>query len=750
MDIDPALYFLIVVPDGSPFEATPMQGFAYSLCKNSWLIRRLAFLPATIFDLTDVGRETVIARKMTGVSPIRWRGISPKALLSHQFPFFLPFSLVILPEEEDPQRYLDWAKSGEFRPTIVAKSGGDLSYADLTVEGLRDAFLAVCDRMPSHADPEQIKEMREALSRWEELKPRSLGYQVGGHNTVTPNICALLSVGFEDLVYGRFKEIQKGLGPYVDQIVRTTNSILQERENVGRRDIQRIFRRPPDINLFAPAIYPWFFNLPVPDGLEREEGKRFSAARQILQRQSGYGFEVTSSRQLSAFGDDGQESSKRSPHELFWLRTAELFLATDVVSVLTASEFSALVRWPNEINRALGVVRSFSEHYRGKTPSPRKRIIAFREVQARLASATPKEFLPLVRQARDGVRIIADAHLEWLDLDGLPLMIRKDCCRIPVTPGNLFIETLSACPPVRLTPSDFESILVIRALENTDPISSIFETVFDQFDPGWRHSATVKFIHVSSEDEFVAAINAYDGPMVVFDGHGVHRPNGVGQLFLGSDPVDVWSLKDKIERMPPIVVLSACDTHAADRNHATTANGFLTLGARAVLSSVFPLNAAYAAIFVARLILRVRLFLKEAPEAYGEAVTWLEVVSGMLRMQLMTDLLLQLLTKQLLNEEQYGEVHLLGNSAINGRSPDPFSIVFAKLEELGLSGATLKSELETTVANSSVISYLQIGRPETILIDTVERVAGQFKKMEARLVQGNHLRLESAASSEAS
>ncbi len=735
MDIDPTIYFIFVVPDGSPYQATPMQGFAYSLCKNSWLIRRISLLPTTIFDLTDEGRETLVARKMSGVYQTRWRGISPKALLSFPFPYFTPFSLIILPEDESSRQYLDWASTGEFRPTIVAKSGGDLSYEDLTQEQLGELFLAVCDRMPAHVNSEQIQAAREALNQWKPLKSRSLGYQVGGHNTITPNLCALSAIGFDDLVHGRFQEIGSDLGPYLDQIVKTTTSILQERESVGRRDMQRIFRRPPDLNLFAPAIYPWFFDLPAPASFEREEAKRFNAARRVLQRQSGYGFEITSNWELLAFGGVEQADAKLSPHQLLWLRAHELFLATDAVSVLTASEFSALVRWPNEINRTLGAVRNFSEHYRSRAPSSRKRVLAFREVQARLASATPRELLPLIRQARDGIRIIADAHLEWLDLDGLPLMIRKDCSRIPVTPGNLFLDTLSAKAPIQLTPKDFDSILVIRAAESADPISSVFETVFDQFEPGWRDSTTISFVQVSNEDELVAAFDAYSGPMVIFDGHGEHKPRGVGQLLLGANSIDVWSLKDKIETMPPIVILSACDTHAADRNHATTANGFLTLGARAVLSSVFPLNAAHAAIFVARLILRVRVFLKEAPNVYGEALTWLEVISGMLRMQLMTDFLLRLLSKTLINEEQYQSIHLIGNSAINGRAPDPFSVLFVRLEELGLSAATLKAELEIAVANSSVISYLQIGRPETILIDVNDRVARQLKEIEQRTVE---------------
>src|SRR5438045_836761 len=119
--------------------------------------------------------------------------------------------------------------------------------------------------------------------------------------------------------------------------------------------------------------------------------------------------------------------------------------------------------------------------------------------------------------------------------------------------------------------------------------------------------------------------------MVVFDGHGGHEAASVGKLYLKGKRVDVWSLKERAPRVPPIVVLSACDTHAADRNHATTANGFLALGARTVLASVFPLDARTAAIFTARLLYRVSAFLAAAVEDFDQALTWSEVVSGMIR-----------------------------------------------------------------------------------------------------------------------
>ena len=99
----------------------------------------------------------------------------------------------------------------------------------------------------------------------------------------------------------------------------------------------------------------------------------------------------------------------------------------------------------------------------------------------------------------------------------------------------------------------------------------------------------------------------------------------------------------------------------------------------------------------------------------------------MLRMHLLTDFLRLLVSRGQLDEGNYPAIHKRGNFAINSRAPDPFSIVTAELEKLGLAKDTITSGLETAVANSSIISYLQIGRPETILIDSRDRMERQLE-----------------------
>jgi hypothetical protein len=90
----------------------------------------------------------------------------------------------------------------------------------------------------------------------------------------------------------------------------------------------------------------------------------------------------------------------------------------------------------------------------------------------------------------------------------------------------------------------------------------------------------------------------------------------------------------------------------------------------------------------------------------------------------------QLLNKGKIDEENYERIHMDGNTAINGQAPDPFGVVMSWLEEIGLFKKNLERELEIAAANSSIISYLQVGRLETILIADAERIRKQMEIMD--------------------
>jgi hypothetical protein len=461
-------------------------------------------------------------------------------------------------------------------------------------------------------------------------------------------------------------------------------------------------------------------------GLDRTIRRNIETTLRLLDKQSSYSFELSSERQWEAVlgitPDAINSGENPKPNPIMFVRQIEVWLGTEAVSCLAASEISAVVRLPNRLNLTRGLVRQFAQHYRGDRPQMLKRCELFRSVQRGIADGFPSELRALIDRSQSGIRIIADAHIEWLDVRGIPLGLRYNVSRIPVTPGNAFIDTLSVPPPIQLTPKDFQDVLVVSGLREADKIAKQFNIAFNYFGKQWRDKLRIQFVRVASRQELIDTINAFEGVLMIFDGHGSHKSDQPGFLWLGEEAVDIWGLRGEIVRPPPIVILSACDTHAADRNHATVANGFLALGCRAVLGSVFPLHASHAAVFTARLLYRVSDYIPAAIRMFGRSLTWLEVVSGMLRRQVTTDILRHLSGQGLIADEDVlnmsPEMHGLTDLNIG----DPFSQIHQMLLDYGIPENRLDREIYTAVASSSTISYLHLGRPETIIINSEDNL----------------------------
>jgi hypothetical protein len=710
------IIYLIPVEDGDPHEASLLQGFAPSLMRNVDLIRRINMLPGNIWELTPEGQEIFLPMRMSGQAPINWFGQSRRALTSIVTPIFAPFVVVLFGEDHDLQPYRSWIEAHPFPLTVVAESGGTISYGELGIESLQRAFLNVCDALKRQVLPDALAAAREKIENWRELEERKLGYQVGGHNSTSPNLMALYAAGFRDTVYGPFQRINEGIAPYVEQITRTTRSILDERGRIGERQANQYFRRPPSLNLFAPAIYPHFREIGLAGApMSPEARRRFLAVRRALERQEGYTLDARTEAQARALVGAGLPEEFR-PHFLMQARAAELRLATECVCTLAASEISAVMRLPNSVNRTAGHVRQFAQQYHARRSTERKRLEIFRRVQDAITTSVPQEFLQFVEEADEGIRLISDAHLEWMDVRGLPLCVQKDVTRIPVTPGNLFVDQVSPKKYEHLTISDFSEILILSALQQTDPISRFFDIAIETFAPHFAEKVRLRTVRIRNSSDLIESLNSFEGAMMIFDGHGEHEPGQPATLHLPEEKLDVWKLQHNRPRIPPIVILSACNTHAADRNHASAANGFLSCGGRAVLGTVFPIVARDAASFVARLLFRVASFVPAAHSMLGRSLTWMEIMGGMIRMQLLTDFCRHLERKNIIDPDAYRAVHVVGNLAINGLKDWPFEVIVSKLAEYGVEERTAWRQLAAATANSTAISYLQVGRPETIIV----------------------------------
>ena len=719
MIVDPKIRFIVSVPDGRPDEASPMQGFAPSLCRNSRFLRFIYRMPADIFELTPDYHPYRIVRRISGQAPVEWYGQTPGAIKAMPLPIEAAFTSIFLDPSECLADYAAWRATCPGPVTLIA-SGGELDPATLDFERFHTRLRAVCAELRALGMAENIDGIEAAVAAWEPVPERKFMHPIGGHATIFPNVAALETCGFRRIAPKALSRFAEGEAGHVEQIAQTSHALFDERDANPSTVANRIYPRSPDLNLYLPSTYD-LSGIQWKEATDPALKRRLRDGLRAIERQTGYSYEMASDAQRAALlGRSDAELSvgeKAVGNPVMMVRQQELWLGTEAVACLAASEVGAVVRLPNRMNRTRGAVRQFAQHYRADRPQVSKRADRFRTVQRAIDEAFPAEFRELLDRSRDGVRIIADAHIEWLDVRGIPLGIRYDVARIPVTPGNAFIAGLTPQPTIQALPADFAEVLVVSGLPEQDAIAKPFKVAFEAFGRNWQDTLKLRFVRVKTRREFVDAINGFSGMIMLFDGHGTHRPDKPGVLWLHDEAVDVWGLRDDIIRAPPIVILSACDTHAADRNHATVANGFLSLGSRSVLGSVFPLHAVDAAIFAARLLYRVAAYLPAAVNLMGRSITWLELVSGMLRRQLVTDILRHLVKRGDVAEPE--ELSLMRHlTDLMETKEDPFSEVRAALIEHGVEEALLDRETRKAIAASSTISYLHLGRPETILINT--------------------------------
>jgi len=183
--------------------------------------------------------------------------------------------------------------------------------------------------------------------------------------------------------------------------------------------------------------------------------------------------------------------------------------------------------------------------------------------------------------------------------------------------------------------------------------------------------------------------------------------------------------------MPPIVILSACDTQGIDAlSHATVGNGFLFLGALTVLATLLPVGGLASAAFISRLVYRVADFVPGAIADRGRALSWTEVVSGMLRMFLASEILDGLVGPSADVDTPRWKLQMQANEDINLKEDEHWydhllaSIAAHRRQDLN----SVQMKAQSIIARAEAIRYIQLGNPELIVIDdgkTKDRLAAE-------------------------
>lgn len=700
--------YVLVMPDGELDGTSPFQGFGRGWTGLIPFFQRLVMLPADIAE-TSAPIDALVSQRMGGGRMMAWTPLDISALeriTARHLGFFV---VLISADPAVATRIEAWRAVQEIKPLHVSNSGiaESVAYPDFDEEHLVEHLRAVLVHHGALLDGDRRAFAEERLERWTTRASEPSCLKLDGHNALAGNQMSLIRAGrdFEDgdPFQGRNES------DYDAKILETTRAVFLARKRAGIRDMHRLLLVHPEIWLVEPALYrPAYRRIDA-----RKAPDRIAAdIIRMFQKQEGF---LLHGLDLAAF------NQSPAAQGVIQIRMRELHLFMASVGLAASQTVSAVMRLRPGVNRVFPKLSAYARSVRSeKAESRRKAQRLFGEIQDQLSTTIGPERMAFLNDEVSGpVKIVAEPPIEWLPIRGLPLMLRYQCSRINPTPGNLMIGQLAISEPITVEPATLQDVLIISSFEDGDPLSNLMRKSIEAMAPSLAGKVKVTFITVSTVEAFAQALNDFKGSIMIFDGHGaLDGGQGVGTLMIGGKPLDVWSLRGKV-RTPPIVILSACDTHGVDAaSHATVGNGFLALGSLTVLATLLPVGGTAAAVFIARLLYRLADFLPAALSAKYRVLNWTEVVSGMLRMTVATEILNELVntTDGLFTARE--QLLTAANGYINSGTPDWYEHLIADIAEHRGETVEVVTKLSNRiVARCEAIRYVQLGHPENILID---------------------------------
>lgn len=732
---DIQIKYMFVVPDAPLNQRSTFQGFTREIFSYIPVLIGLVELPPNLFD-PSLSRPIRLARHAAGQSSWLATPASLPSLLGLRGEEVLekPFLVVFSATKRSANAVSRWAATLPI-PILHVTLGSHhtaITPDQLAQVRVQQHVSAVLTALTDHYAQAPLDRLRVIVGDWREREVAGSREDLISHLTTIPNILSLAAGGIDGP-----KSEERWTGSdeaaYISEIVKSYDAVQALRDDIPFQPLHRIAPAQPDVLVIAPAHYQIGWSS-LASSVPKEQK---SAVRNVLngiERQSGF---------RRSYGEEASFRDSPLAQALLRERTGELTLFALVVGLRAASTLSAVVRVPPAINRASGLLGQLgrlarSSQLRDRTDLER----TFANVQEHLKDVVGSELGRCIEESVNGVKIISDAPIEWLPVGDLPLALARTTSRLTATPGDLLIQQLANTETIRIPVDEFRDVLVVSAFKSDDTIAGLVQKSIELMAPAWKSERlNIRTVNVTTIQEFIAAFNAFEGPLAIFDGHGTHdAKTNIGYLMIGNKPVDVWSLRGQL-RIPPIVMLSACDTQAVGGSHATAANGFLSLGARAVVATLLPVNGVDAAVFVARMMLRIAEFVPPAITQYGRGILWSEMVTGLQRMHLLSDLIMALRRKQLIDNDQYQRIGTYGNYAINSLNPHWLErIKEAIIHETGMRPGELERRIRTIIATSDAVRYAQIGNPETIIIGDVGDVADALLNTDPSSEDGKRLR----------
>lgn len=417
----------------------------------------------------------------------------------------------------------------------------------------------------------------------------------------------------------------------------------------------------------------------------------------------------------------------------------ERLLIEALISLYAASYASYCIKIPLANKTVFGALKDIGIIDRGRERGKiDNRALSFKSELENLLKA-PLNLIPNVFTS--AIKIVSNLPIEWAHHNGLPLMVRHEVSRIPISPGMSATMCLLDGEQIYLKIEDLKKIRVISSFDEDDHLKNLLTEKIDlvmrplanktealvkkapeldvshDLEGVTPFDLDIEWHKVGSAEEFLLSLSDNDCAITIFNMHGGHDLEGMGALAVGNDKVSVYDMIGKFQASP-IVILCSCDTSPIDRNHYSTATAFQLAGAKTVLASALPILADEASTFIARLLLRIQLYLpRRLSSSDGRSIRWSSFVAGMIRRTFYSELF-ELMAKKF-------ALTLDVKSALNyfaGARVDPLHenwhediMQYASIET-GIDIDVIEQLMKDSFALPECLKYIQMGNPESIIL----------------------------------
>lgn len=704
--------YFIPHPDQNLEEASPFQGATKGMVDTAWLLEEIMVHPADVRELTALWRDIAIFRTAGLIShkvlPVEHSAF--KQLVT--WPHVLPFRCVISTDEN--AEFIDEClhpRKDEWLHVSTKTGDGRYELPKLTRRTFLDYVWRRLDQMEGDSNYKDMVPIIRSFLTSNLTGVKRIALPGTRHNLTRPNEIALQAFGC--------KLPEGPESPLTEK--RAAQWIVRSADFVKRRRQELLTEAQAALSINAllltvPATYRGHRRKEYIKNIRQKIGTSKAPKGRIMRL-------FIDSPTYLVHAEEGELKEflgNAIGQVLMAIRRDEMKLYSSILIRLSAESLLPTLRLVPYANRAWGHLKHLADCARSEGPHKQRKLKKLLlEAQVAIETGLDDQYanrLQLLGNSVQGIKLVTDLPLEWLRIQGVPIMLRHECSRIPVVPSSLGYAIATDQDPVLIPPSELTDVLIIRSFDQNDQIRLVLEQALKSSSyEGATWKVNYRFVDVETPDEIVKALNDHAGAIVVFDCHGSFAADEYfSSLIVGGKQVRLWELRKSIKHMPPIVLLSACDTLPVDGSHASVASGMLQLGARAVLATLLPIDSRKAAIFLCRLFYRIGEFVPIALRI-RRRVSWREVVSGMTKMTHMTECLRYLSKQGMLDKASFDSMHYEANKDINDLNPHWFERCVERLAgHLKCPLAEARKYLCEDVGLTDALMHVQLGNPELL------------------------------------